>query len=76
LRILIYLRGRFGKAGIVFPWIQTCFGQTLLKWGSPGLGLNEMFPGKDGRSNVDVKIVNFKETKVAALQHRGPRAGR
>jgi len=30
------------------------------------------FPVKERRESMDVKIVNFEETKVAALEHRGP----
>ncbi len=30
------------------------------------------FPAKERRKTMDVKIVDFEETKVAALEHRGP----
>lgn len=34
-------------------------------------GERYQFPARERRRNMDVKIVNFEETKVAALEHRG-----
>ena len=34
-------------------------------------GERYQFPTRERRRNMDVKIVNFEETKVAALEHRG-----
>ena len=35
-------------------------------------GERYQFPARERRSNMDVKIADFEETKVAALEHRGP----
>jgi AraC family transcriptional regulator len=35
-------------------------------------GQRYQFPARERRETMDVKIVSFQETKVAALEHRGP----
>jgi len=52
------------------------FGQTPSRFrGNPAWrpwGEQYQFPSWERRQNMDVKIVEFRETRVAVLEHRGP----
>jgi AraC family transcriptional regulator len=55
---------------------KRAFGQTPSQFRSRPAwkpwGERYQFPARERRETMDVKIVNFEETKVAALEHRGP----